>query len=278
VVVKNVTPPVTTKKRGGDGNPAHQRKLRSYEVEAHFYQHFASRCGAEPRLPKAYCCQKTDSGFLFILEDLDSAGYSGRRYSLREAELGGCLRWLAAFHAKFLGVAPEGLWKVGTYWQLSTRSEELAQVTDTALRIAAPKLDARLNQCRFRTLLHGDAKPANFCFSEEDRRVAAVDFQYTGGGCGMKDVAYLLDCCLDAHSAEHQTTDALDLYFGALRKSLEVHCTTDDLDALESEWRGLYPAAWADFARFLNGWAPGRYPPGEFSRALIAQAIGESNT
>ena len=56
----------------------------------------------------------------------------------------------------------------------------------------APELDRRLRAARFQTLVHGDAKPANFCFDARRGAVAAVDFQYVGGGCGMKDVAYLL--------------------------------------------------------------------------------------
>lgn len=212
VIVKHVSPPRVNKPRRGDADSAHQRKLRSYEVEAHFYQAYASRSGPNARLPKAYACQKTEQGFLFILEDLDLAGYPGRRHSLTEAERDACLRWLAAFHATFLGVEPVGLWKSGTYWQIGARAEELSKMTHVALKLAAPKLDARLHQCRFKTLLHGDAKPANFCFPIGAGNVAAVDFQYTGGGCGMKDVAYLLDCCISegAHGtggseAEQQT-------------------------------------------------------------------------
>ena len=42
---------------------------------------------------------------------------------------------------------------------------------------------------------------------------------------------------------------------------------------MEAEWRALFPVAWADFARFLAGWAPGhggRDPAGE---RLIREAL-----
>ena len=115
-----------------------------------------------------------------------------RRARVSETELRACLRWLAAFHATFLGVPPESLWKVGSYWHLATRPDELEALTDTALRRAAPVLDARLNRARYRTLIHGDAKLQNFCFSTDGSAVAAVDFQYVGGGVGVKDVAYFV--------------------------------------------------------------------------------------
>lgn len=111
------------------------------------------------------------------------------------------------------------------------------------MREAAPALDRALRECSFQTLVHGDAKPANFCFSARGRAVAAVDFQYVGGGCGMKDVVYLL----------HGEPDArhLDGYFAALRGALAPGI---DGDALERQWRALLPTAHADFERFLAGW------------------------
>ena len=127
-----------------------------------------------------------------MLEDIDAAGFPERRRDPGPGGIDACLRWLAAFHARFLGVAPDGLWKNGTYWHLATRQDELAAIEDPELREAAPLLDQKLRACVFQTLVHGDAKPANFCFARGGSSVAAVDFQYVGGGCGMKDVAYLL--------------------------------------------------------------------------------------
>ena len=76
--------------------------------------------------------------------------------------------------------------------------------------------------------------------------VAAVDFQYVGGGCGIKDVAYLL------HGAGGGVEErGLATYFTSLRETL---AEVVDGDALEREWRDLYPLACEDFRRFLAGW------------------------
>ena len=227
-------------------------------------------------MPEAIAIERNDAGWVFVLEDLDAAGFGERASSLTDGRLDACLRWLAAFHARFLGVAPEGLWPVGTYWHLATRPDELAAMDDPELRDAATVLDARLNECAFQTFVHGDAKVANFCFgttpSGEDV-VAAVDFQYVGGGCGIKDVAYFFSSCLSDEACEARADELLDRYFGFLRTALDSDSDVD-VDALEAEWRALYPAAWADFHRFLAGWAPGHWKIHDYTRRMTTLALG----
>ncbi|MGC6487510.1 MAG: phosphotransferase, partial [Planctomycetota bacterium] len=195
-------------------------------------------------------------------------GYGGRREALDDAELARCLGWLASFHAAHLGRAPRGLWPTGTYWHLGTRQDELAAMQDRALRDAAPRLDAALRGCAHRTWVHGDAKVANFCFAADD--VAAVDFQYVGGGCGVQDVAYFLSSCLDDAACERRADELLDVYFEALRARLPSGA---DVAGVEREWRALYPAAWADFHRFLDGWAPDHWKIHDYTRRMTREAL-----
>ncbi|HEY1957030.1 MAG TPA: phosphotransferase [Polyangiaceae bacterium] len=213
-IVKTVRPP----------RDAHPRKVRSYQVEATFYEKYAARCDEACRV--ARLIDKRPNAI--VLEDLDVL------FPRRDGELEPCLAWLAAFHTRFLGVKPEGLWPIGTYWQLDTRREELAAMRDPALRARAPALDRALREARWQTFVHGDAKPANFCWSRDGARVAAVDFQYVGGGPGIRDVAYLL------HGEDERL---LDFYFAHLANR-----------EVEREWRALYPIARDDFRRFLDGW------------------------
>jgi hypothetical protein len=264
LIVKWVNPPV------GGSDLSHRRKLRSYEVERSWYGRFAERCGEDCRVPRAVHLRAAEGRWLFVLEDLDAAGFVGRRSRLTDHEVESCLRWLAAFHATFLDAPPDGLWKVGTYWHLETRPDELAALKEVDLRRAAPLLDAQLSAARFLTLVHGDAKVENFCFSGDS--VAAVDFQYVGGGVGVKDVAYFLSSCLTPRECERFAPRYLDRYFGSLRDFLGRMRPSVDAAAVEQEWRALYPAAWADFYRFLLGWAPGErrdpYGDGLLRRAL----------
>lgn len=267
VVVKHVQPPSTMQHpRGWAGRTSHERKLRSYQVELAFYRGREPR--PEHRTARCLAAEATDRGFRFLLEDLDASGFGARRRHLSEAELGRCLRWLASFHAAHLGEAPRGLWPDGTYWHLATRQDELAAMKDDELRAAAAPLDAALRGCRHRTVVHGDAKVANFCFGEDD--VAAVDFQYVGGGCGVQDVAYFLSSCLDDAQCEQHAERYLDTYFAHLRERLDP---TVDGDDVEREWRALYPAAWADFHRFLVGWAPDHWKIHRYTRRMTREAL-----
>jgi len=261
-IVKSVTPP---RERELVHEPAklrsHRRKLRSYAVELAFYREFASRCDDACRVPDFLYGEAHDERFLFVLEDLDSAGFPERRTHCAPHEISACLQWLAAFHARFLGVAPEGLWKVGSYWHLGTRPDELSRLRSSELRRAASVIDQRLNAARFRSLVHGDAKLENFCFARSGARnpgVAAVDFQYVGGGVGVKDVAYFLSSCLSPAECDEHIPSYLDVYFEALRSSLGSRESplASEADALEREWRALFSWAWSDFYRFLLGWAP----------------------
>jgi len=258
-MVKSVTPPAEREfARDAAKLRSHRRKLRSYAVELAFYESFAKSCDAACRVPVCLHGEARDEHFLFVLEDLNQAGFPVRRAHCTPPEITACLAWLAAFHARFLGVAPAGLWKVGTYWHLATRPDELSRLSEGEVRRAASRIDERLNAARFRSVVHGDAKLENFCFSRSGQEVAAVDFQYAGGGVGVKDVAYFLSSCLSAAECDEQIPGYLELYFQALRAALvsQESPFASEADALEREWRTLFSWAWSDFHRFLLGWAP----------------------
>ena len=274
--MKVVRPPAQPQHaRGWNTDRSHLRKLRSYDVERAFYLGRSESCQAGCRVSRVYDCSGGAQRWVFVLEDLDASGFAERRQRLDELQTAACLDWLAHFHATFLGESADGLWEVGTYWHLATRPDELAQMPRGALRQAAAALDAALSGARFQTLVHGDAKVANFCFPGGEGPVAAVDFQYVGGGCGMKDVAYFLSSILDADGCDTRADACLDRYFATLRSALSSKRSPAQLDALEAEWRGLYPAAWADFYRFLAGWAPGHPKIHGYSRRMTQVALAQ---
>ncbi|KAM9806909.1 uncharacterized protein pkdc [Syngnathus typhle] len=271
VVVKHVKFPPNGGEQATAAHRSHMRKVRSYEVETHWYQNYAtnSKC----RIPACFTVSSHEDEILIVLEDLDVAGYDQRRTNVNDHEMRACLSWLAHFHAHFLGVAPQGLWPVGTYWHLETRPDELEAMDDARLKAAAGAVDEALNSCRFLTIVHGDAKLANFCFSSDGRDVAAVDFQYVGGGCGMKDVAYFLGSCIKERECEKKAPGLLDHYFSELKCALSS--TQLDFVALEKEWREMFAFAWTDFQRFLLGWMPGHWKIDRHNKKLTEEVLSK---
>lgn len=252
-IIKWVRPPAVANSADA---LSHARKCRSYDVEIAFYQRFAPRCRGACRVPKLLYATRSDVERILVLEDLDAAGFVLRRRAPAPPEIDRCLQFLAAMHAEFMGEPPNDLWECGTYWHLATRSDELAALSpgDQLLRDAAPIIEARLSSAAHQTIVHGDAKTANFCFSKGAGAVAAVDFQYAGGGSGIKDVAYFLSSCTRSGEQLFESGH-LDIYFAALNIELRARgVATSTIDDIESEGRALFPLACVDFFRFLAGW------------------------
>ncbi|MEM9346474.1 MAG: phosphotransferase [Planctomycetota bacterium] len=273
VVIKHVKMPDRLRHpRGWDTDRSAQRKVRSYEVETRWYSQWARRCSASCRVPRYMGHASWSDERLLILEDIDASGFDRRLTQVSLEQLDACIRWLASFHATFLGERPDGLWDKGTYWQLGTRPDEYDALPEGPLKRAARSIDNALDNSPYQTLVHGDAKPANFCFSA-DNKVAAVDFQYVGGGCGMKDLAYLVGGCLDSEECFELETHVLATYFAALKQALHERGSTADTEQLEADWRRLYPYAWADFERFLQGWSPGHWKISTYSQHMTALVL-----
>lgn len=259
IIIKNICPPAEVNHpRGWNTQSSHQRKLQSYQVEGHFYREYAPQCDNHCKVPSLATEFIEQSQQVLVLEDLDSLGFSVRKSTASIEETKRCIKWLAYFHARFLQSDAELLWPIGTYWHLSTRQDEFDVMVDSSLKRNAARIDKQLNQARFQTLVHGDAKLANFCFSDQSSKddVAAVDFQYVGRSVGVKDVAYLLGACLSEDALFESESSLLAEYFFQINKAVRHYQIDIDTIQLEQEWRALYPLAWADFHRFLLGWSP----------------------
>jgi hypothetical protein len=65
----------------------------------------------------------------------------------------------------------------------------------------------------------------------------------------------------------------VDFYFQTLETRLGWEAAS--FRTLETEWRELYPVAWTDFFRFLQGWSPGFWKINSYSRRLARQVLKE---
>jgi hypothetical protein len=280
--------------RGWQSDFGHQRKLSSYLNELNFYQQIACKTDSHCRVPKLYVGQGDDYQLVFIMEDLNAQGFSLRyehapiihntpQSPLTVMEISpiadSVIKWLAYFHAQFMqtpalqSVDISQQWPQGSYWHLATRPDEYAKMPNSSLKQAAIYLDRQLQNATFQTLIHGDAKIANFCFGQENGEIAAVDFQYCGRGVGIVDVVYFLGSAFSSQTLTDFAPLMLDNYFAHIRHALQDRLDQVQLDRLEHEWRRLYPVAWADFERFLMGWSPGHHKLHTYSRTQTTLAI-----
>lgn len=265
LVAKAISPPARPQHpKGWHTTDSHQRKLDSYAIEHHFYQHYPAKLTHSP-VPVLLASDQHNHQRLLIMQDLDVLGYCARHTSLTLDQAQPVIAYLAGFHAALMDTHDTSLWQWGSYWHLPTRQQEWAAMPEGELKRQAAAIHQTLVRARFTTVIHGDAKVANFCFSEDGARVAAVDFQYPGRGTGVQDLAYFIGSALSDDEQLHGLNKCLDTYFTTLKQALAPQYCAQDV---EREWRELYPFACADFQRFLSGWSPQHV---KLNQALEAQ-------
>ncbi|GHG01423.1 phosphotransferase [Thalassotalea marina] len=273
-IVKVVAPPdQVNHPRGWNSLVGHQRKLKSYQVEAHFYQEYAQSTDIYHKVPKLIASLNDREYTLLVMEDLDENGYDLRYDKGCWDTFTRAVKWLAYFHANFIGNDGQGLWPIGSYWHLATRQDEWQGMPESEYKTQASNIDNKLNQAQFLTLIHGDAKFANLCFQTAGDRVAAVDFQYVGKGVGVKDLAYLAGSCFSNQQLYQYDDQILDIYLSCLKEALIHYNKRIDMGALSQEYTELYPIAWADFYRFLLGWNPESWKVCHFMKEKSAQGL-----
>lgn len=274
VIIKHVKLPKPSEHpRGWNTDRSHQRKLHSYQVEVNWYTHFSREVSTRCRVPQGLKTFQSENEWLIVMEDLAEVGFPKVITDAKLEHLRACLAWLANFHARYIGVRSDKLWHSGTYWHLATRPDELEVLQDTDLKDAAQLIDQMLSQAKFKTLVHGDAKLANFCFDREESSVAAVDFQYVGHGCAMKDVALFMSSAVKPERCAEMEVWVLDTYFAQLQQALMVYQPNLDPNEVEREWRPLFAVAWADFQRFVKGWSPDHWKINPYTEALTSRAL-----
>ncbi|OCH51504.1 phosphotransferase [Vibrio sp. ZF57] len=292
VIVKHVAlPDKAEHPKGWNTKLSHQRKVHSYQVETAWYQSFTQQWDERCPVPVGLQCELEENEWLIVMQDLADIGfplisqfdvlaasdYQASSYTREEQkQRNACLKWLANFHAKHININQEqlsSLWQVGTYWHLDTRPDELNALADLPLKNQAKHIDRLLKECPYQTLVHGDAKLANFCFDSESERAAAVDFQYVGHGCAMKDVALFMSSAVRPQDCAELESEILDAYFQHLKEALAHYQPHLSFDDVEKAWRPMFYVAWADFQRFVKGWSPEHWKINPYTEQLTLRVL-----
>lgn len=213
-------------------DPYTLRKRESYAVERRFYAGTANRVReANLHIPKLLASDLDGSkpwpAFCILMNDV-SQQHPQHPDFLSKDQAACALQWIATFHALFWGETSStctwrrDLWDRGAFWTTPAVGTEgvatawigtmryLEQKHPEYLTASTQSLGRRIEKAgsaisrllakesvgsQYGTLIHGDYKAANLFFPNDPESadsVAAVDFQFTGGGLGVEDVAYLL--------------------------------------------------------------------------------------
>ncbi|MEZ9050748.1 phosphotransferase [Vibrio sp. 10N.247.311.64] len=292
VIVKHVAlPDKAEHPKGWNTKLSHQRKVHSYQVETAWYQSFTQQWDERCPVPVGLQCELEENEWLIVMQDLADIGfplisqfdvlaasdYQASSYTREEQkQRNACLKWLANFHAKHININQEqlsSLWQVGTYWHLDTRPDELNALADLPLKNQAKHIDRLLKECPYQTLVHGDAKLANFCFDSKSERAAAVDFQYVGHGCAMKDVALFMSSAIRPQDCAELESEVLGAYFQHLKEALAHYQPQLSFDEVEAAWRPMFYVAWSDFQRFVKGWSPEHWKINPYTEQLTLRVL-----
>ncbi|MGR5119762.1 phosphotransferase [Vibrio astriarenae] len=274
LIIKHVTlPQEMLHPRGWSNARSHQRKVTSYQVESLWYANFCRQVDSRCPMPRSRLNAAGSHHWLIVMDDLANYGFVQTCDKASTHHLSACLYWLAHFHAKYIGNQGGGLWESGTYWHLETRPDELEALDDLPLKSAAKEIDHALKKTPFQTLVHGDAKLANFCFTESGDKAAAVDFQYVGKGCAMKDVALFMSSAVEPEDCSEMESWILDEYFHHLHQAIAHYQPTLSPKEVEQAWRPMFALAWADFQRFVKGWSPNHWKINTYTESLKERAL-----
>ena len=242
----------TSHPKGWNTNTSHQRKVKSYLNEINWYKNYSQ--SFQNKIPTYYDSYIGEKTLLLLLNDIrQQEFFPFKNYEQIHIRL--CIEWLAELHAYFINSPQIENFEKGNYWHLQTRKDEYNQMCDQKLKSIASTIDKKINKLTFETIIHGDAKIANFHYNQNTNQVMAYDFQYIGKGCGLEDIIYLLSSTLSSDDLYLYADELIQYYFSLLESKL--HKLSDkDISALLTEWNNLIPFIWADFNRFLNGWSP----------------------
>lgn len=281
LICKEVNPPKDT-------GVAHERKVTSYLVEIELYKmgHLMKVAGIA--IPDIYHLESSASGkATLLMSDLrveyPIAGDGGLDWPKTLA----AVDWLANFHAfhweRSESLVESKLWPEGCYWRLDTRQKEYEDIGSEWLRLknaAFVVADLLKNGTHpstngfshpHKTLVHGDYKSPNLQFActtsankaetrQQEYVCAAVDFQYCGGGYGVRDVGQLIvSSCDMPHPYNHEKalaleTAILEYYYAKLLSYLKNYGRVSDVQYSYDMLTKHYELCLVDYVRFMAGW------------------------
>lgn len=128
-----------------------------------------------------------------VLPPLEEVQHDGQHASQKSVWLNGGYTYLATRRTEYDSLASdeESEWSLALTRPFGSMNKSISEIVATFL---APAVSSWTPIQRYQTLIHGDVKSENLFTSKSGDRVAFYDFQYTGIGLGVCDLAKLFTC------------------------------------------------------------------------------------
>ncbi|KAF1968150.1 hypothetical protein BU23DRAFT_481495 [Bimuria novae-zelandiae CBS 107.79] len=122
------------------------------------------------------------------LQEVATSGHDARN---KTVWLNGGYTYLATRRSEYanLAAAHESEW-----WALTSQQESSHSIAEIVASVLAPRQSGWSPTKEYMTLIHGDVKSENLFTSTSGEDVVFYDFQYTGLGLGVCDLAKLFTC------------------------------------------------------------------------------------
>jgi thiamine kinase-like enzyme len=242
-------------------------KLKSYEVELKFYRDFA--CEIPIPTPKSYFNYEDYFNFYFLIVLEDLGGYDvGKPDGFSNEASFEIVKNISKLHARFwekpyfennhsnLLLSSGGYWfgdkemdhskSINICWEKTLENfgsfldpEIVQQANDLLIPKIQENMDIitkYVHNFPFKTLIHGDYKITNLFYSNNNKIVYTIDWQWLGTGCGATDISYFLYTSLPIFNSNNYISSVeMDT---SIREKYDYYSTIE-LDLMYEYWKNL---------------------------------------
>jgi hypothetical protein len=193
-----------------------------------------------------------------ILPPLEEVRHDGQDIHRRTVWLNGGYTYLSTRRKEFADLAADddSEWSTILTQQMKITNMSISEMVANLL---APVISGSSPANRYQTLIHGDVKSENLFTSESGEEVAFYDFQYTGLGLGVCDLAKLFTCSvpLSMLVEEKDISHELSMQNGERVLLERYRRRLKDVGQREYEWNTFvlhWEIALIDWLRFQASW------------------------
>jgi hypothetical protein len=193
-----------------------------------------------------------------VLPPLEEVRHDGHDASDKSVWLNGGYTYLATRRKEYVNLVEdeESEWSAALTGQIESEEQSIAELVATFL---TPTVTGSSCIGRYQTLIHGDVKSENLFTSKAGVEVAFYDFQYTGLGLGVCDLAKLFTCSVPLNMlvVDSNVPQELSIQDGEKELLKRYWRRLHDVSQREYDWNTFvfhWEVALVDWLRFQASW------------------------